>query len=351
LLFTSLVACKKDQEGIRPTVASLTESVYSSVTIQPDSLYEVYATVSGILDQTFVTEGDFVSAGSPLVQVTNTMPELNTENAKIALQQAQLNAGKNSKILAGIQDQITTAKLKLANDKLNYQRQQALWDKNIGSKSQLDAQKLMYETAETQVKMIQDNYRRTATELNTALSQATVHYQSAAASSSDFTIVSKQNGKVYSLAKNNGEIVSPQVPLATIGSRTSFIIEMLIDEVDITKLELGQKVILTLDAYQKQAFEARITKIYPAKNERNQTFKIEGKFTNGPDKLYPGLTGEANIIIAQKDKTLTIPSEYISNGQVKTEQGLVDVTTGLHSMEHTEILSGIDSSTVLYKPE
>lgn len=125
MLFTSLVACKKDQEGIRPTVASLTESVYSSVTIQPDSLYEVYATVSGILDQTFVTEGDLVSLGSPLVQVTNTMPELNTENAKIALQQAQLNAGKNSKILAGIQDQITTAKLKLANDKLNYQRQQA----------------------------------------------------------------------------------------------------------------------------------------------------------------------------------------------------------------------------------
>jgi multidrug resistance efflux pump len=280
------------------------------------------------------------------------MPELNAQNAKIAFQQAQLNAGKNSSILGGIQDQILTAKLKLANDKLNYERQQALWNKNIGSKSQLDAQKLMYETSATQVKMLQDNYRRTATELNTALSQATVQYQSAAASSSDFKIVSKQNGKVYSLAKNNGEIITQQMPVATIGSSTTFIIEMLIDEVDITKLELGQKVILTLDAYQKQAFEASITKIYPAKNEQNQTFKIEGKFTKGPTKLYPGLTGEANIIIAKKDKILTIPNEYINaEGKVKTDDGLVAITIGLQSMEETEILSGIDASTILYKPE
>jgi multidrug resistance efflux pump len=308
--------------------------------------------VSGILEKTFVKEGDLVSEGSPLVQITNTMPKLNTKNAKIALQQAQLNAGKNSKILGGLNDQITTAKLKLDNDKLNYERQQVLWDRNIGSKSQLDAQKLMYETSKTQVKMLQDNYRRTATELKNALSQASVHYQSAAASSSDFTLISKQNGKVYSLAKNNGEIINQQLPVATVGSRSNFIIEMLIDEVDITKMEIGQKVLLTLDAYQNQIFEARITKIYPSKNERNQTFKIEGKFTKNPKKLYLGLTGEANIIIAQKDKVLTIPNEYINaNGQVRTERGLVHITMGLHSMENTEILSGIDSNTVLYKPE
>ncbi len=82
-----MAACKRDPDGINPKITSLTESVYSSVTIQPDSLYEVHSTVSGILDQTFVTEGELVLAGSPLVQITNTMPELNAQNAKIVFQQ------------------------------------------------------------------------------------------------------------------------------------------------------------------------------------------------------------------------------------------------------------------------
>ena len=113
-----------------------------------------------------------------------------------------------------------------------------------------------------------------------------------------------------------------------------------------------QKIILTLDAYKKQAFEAKITKIYPAKDERNQTFKIEGKFTTTPKKLYPGLTGEANIIIAKRDNVLTIPNEYISaEGMVNTDDGPTAITIGLQSMKETEILSGIDSSTVIYKPE
>jgi HlyD family secretion protein len=348
----ALVSCKKDKDGIKPLVTSLTESVYSSVTIQPDSLYDVYATVTGILEQTFVTEGDLVQTGSPLVQISNTMPKLNAENAKLGMQQAQLNAGRNSSLLGGIQDEIKTAQLQLANNKLNYERLQALWNKNIGSKAQLDAQKLMYETSQTQVKMLQDKYRRTATELNTVLNQATVQYQSAASSTKDFQIQSKMSGKVYSITKNNGELINPQMPIATIGSRQNFIIELLIDEVDITKLEIGQPLILTLDAYQKQAFKAQITKIYPSKNERTQTFKVEAKFTETPQKLYPGLTGEANIIIARKEKVITIPNEYINaDGKVQTDNGLVAITIGLQSMEQTEVLGGLDSTTVIYKPE
>jgi multidrug efflux pump subunit AcrA (membrane-fusion protein) len=352
IISSILFGCKKDNNGIKPKITKLTESVYSSVTIQPDSLYEVYSVVSGILDNTFVTEGDNVTIGSPLVQIINTMPKLNAQNAKIALQQAQLNAGTNSTILGGIQDEIKTAKLKLANDKLNYQRQKSLWDKNIGSKAQLDAQRLIFETTETQVKMMQDRYKRTSSELKTALNQASVQYKSAETSTKDFAIQSRMIGKVYALNAEPGEIINPQKSIASIGSSNNFILEMLIDEVDITKLELGQKIILTLDAYKKQAFEAKITKIYPAKDERNQTFKVEGEFTTLPKKLYPGLTGEANIIIAQRDNVLTIPNEYINaEGMVNTDDGLTPITIGLQSMQETEVLSGIDSSTVIYKPE
>ena len=111
-------------------------------------------------------------------------------------------------------------------------------------------------------------------------------------------------------------------------------------------MQLDQKVLLTLDAYNKKVFEARISKIYPSKNERNQTFKVEATFVEKPARLYPGLTGEANIVILEKGNVLSIPREYLNDkNEVNTPDGLVKVEIGLQSIDRSEIISGIDTTT------
>jgi HlyD family secretion protein len=176
-----------------------------------------------------------------------------------------------------------------------------------------------------------------------------VQYQSALTNAKDFTIYSKINGTLYVKSKNKGELVSAQMPIATIGSSNQYTVEMLIDEVDITKIKVGQTILVTLDAYKKKVFEAKVSKIYPAKDERTQTFKVEGLFSNRPEVLYPGLSGEANIIINTKKKVLTIPNEYLTeDNKVSTDDGLVPVTIGLQSMESTEILQGLSETTFIY---
>lgn len=350
MLVIIAVGCKSKEEKIKPQITNLTESVYSSVTLQPDSLYEVYASVNGILDHFFVGDGELVKIGDPIAQIINTMPKLNADNARIALELAQQNASRNSTIIGTITDEISNAKLKLKNDSINFERQKSLWSQNIGSKAEFDSKKLIFETSQTNLKMLNAKLERTKYELNTALSQATVQYQTAQTSAKDFTVFSKINGKVYTKNKNQGELVSAQMPIATIGSSNNFIIEMLIDEVDITKLKLGQTILVTLDAYKKKVFEAKVSKIYPSKDLRTQTFKVEGIFTTRPEVLYPGLSGEANIVIHTKSNVLSIPNEYLTDdNQVKTDKGLVDVTIGLKSMESTEILQGIDANTYIYK--
>lgn len=350
ILVVGALACNSKEEKIKPKITNLTESVYSSVTLQPDSLYEVYAAVNGILDHFFVAEGEEVKIGSAIAQIINTMPKLNADNAKIALDLAQQNAGRSSTILGSIADEIKNAQLKLKNDSMNFERQKSLWNQNIGSKAEYDAKKLQFETSQTAVKMLQDKLVRTKYELNTALSQASVQYQSALTNAKDFTIYSKINGKLYDKSKNQGELVSAQMPIATIGSANQYTIEMLIDEVDITSIKIGQTILVTLDAYKKKVFEAKVSKIYPSKDERTQTFKVEGVFNNRPETLYPGLSGEANIILQTKKNVLTIPNEYLTeDNQVKTDDGLVPVTIGLQSMESTEILKGLDENTFIYK--
>lgn len=344
--------CSKNKDFINPIRTDVTESVYASVTIQPDSLYQAYASVAGILDKNLVDEGELVHKDQPLIQIINKTPKLNTQNARLTLELAKENLNGSAAILSAIKDEIRAAQLTYKNDSINYYRQKNLWEQHIGSKVEYDTKKLNYQLSSNNLNLLQSKYERTKNELETTLKQAENNYQTSLINTTDFTVKSKIDGQVYALYKNPGEIITVQDPLASIGSATKFIMELLVDEVDIVKISRNQNLLITLDAYNNKLFSGSVSKIYPKKDERNQTFKVEALFNDAPKVLYPGLSGEANILISQKKNVLTIPKEYlIDNDKVKTDAGITTITTGLQSMELVEIISGIDESTKIYKPE
>lgn len=352
LFLTLFLACSSKQEKVRPQRTTLTESVYSSVIVQPDSMYQAYAIIAGILDKNLVEEGAVVSKGDAILQVINTAPQLNTDNARLTFQLAMENYNGNSGILKGVQDQIVAAQLKLKNDSINYYRQKRLWEQKIGSKIEFDNRQLAFELSLNNLTLLQNQYKRTKNDLLTKVQQANNSYKRAQISTTDFTVSSKISGKIYALYKNSGELVTTMEPLAAIGSSNVFLIELLVDEVDIVAVKLRQKVLLTLDAYQDQVFEAKVSKIYPRKDERSQTFKVEAEFDNPPEILYPGLSGEGNIIIAQRDDAIVIPKSYLIEGsKVQTENGLIEVKLGLQNLDRIEVLEGIDENTEILKPE
>ncbi len=350
--FVFIVSCQKKEIPIKPRVSTITQSVYVSLTVQPDSMYEAFASVNGILESNLVSEGDLVKKGTSLFQIINTNPKLNAENVRLAYIMAKKNYTGNTAVLASIKDEIDAARLKLLNDSINYFRQKNLWEQHIGSKVQLDAKNLAYKLSVNVVSGLKIKYKRTENELQTQLLQAANSYKNSILTTQDYTVTSKVNGKVYALYKKPGEIVNPLQPLAMLGSANKFLLELLVDEVDIVNIAEEQKVVVTLDAYPHETFLAHVTKIYPNKDERNQTFKVEARFQNPPKILYPGLSGEGNIIIAIQENALTIPPEYlIDTNRVKTENGIIEVTTGLRTENEIEIKSGLTASTGILKPD
>lgn len=322
LAVLTLIGCSDNAEfSIHPSRKNLTESVYSSVTIQPDSIYAVYTTVTGILDRIFVEEGDTVKEEDDLFQITNNTPKLNTENARLSMQIAQENYNGKNAILEDLTNEIKLADLKYKNDSIIYLRQKNLWVEKIGSKAEYDIKKLNKEVSKNSLNTLKNKYLRTEVELKNQLKQAQNNYKSSLIFTKDFTLKSKINGRVYAIYNSPGELVSIQMPMATIGSKSEFIAELLVDEVDIAKIKIGQQVLITLEAYKNQVYEALVQKIYPKKDDRSQTFKIEAVFIKKPKILYPGLSGEANIIINQKKDVLVIPKIYLVNEKfIKTEE-------------------------------
>jgi RND family efflux transporter MFP subunit len=345
-----LISCKGDQEKTTPTVEDISESVYASGVVKSKNQYQVFPMVNGIIQQILVTEGDVVQKGDPLLKVDNEAARLSTENARIAADYARVSA--NTEKLNELKEAIDLARSRKENDSLLLVRQRNLWANQIGTRVELEQRELAYKNAVTAHKSAVLRYNDLKKQLDFAARQSQKNLQISQTRSEDYTVKSETNGKVYSVLKEQGEMVSPQMPVAVIGDADEFILELQVDEYDIARVKPGQRVLLNLDSYRGQVFEAEVYKVNPAMNERTRSFTVEASFVTTPPELYPNLTTEANIIIQTKKDALTIPRDYLVDGSfVMTEsKDSVPVKTGLKDYQKVEILDGVSKNDVLVKP-
>jgi RND family efflux transporter MFP subunit len=346
-----LFSCGKKQETSLPSLGPITESIYASGVLKTADQYQAYVTVNGIISQILVKEGDSVHVGSPLVSITNETQRFAAENASLAANFNDFSA--NSGKLDEAKLVIESAKNKFKLDSALYFRQKNLWDQQIGTKVDLETKELAFQTSKSNYLSAIQRFRDLNRSLAFNSSQAKKNLQISANQAQDFILRSKTNGIVYSILKSIGEIVSPQSPIAVIGNYQDFVLEMQVDENDILRVQNGQKVIVTLDSYKNQAFEARVSKISEIMNERSKTFLVEATFTKAPPKLFPNITFEANILLNKKENVILIPRNYLKQDSIVTlasgEERIVKV--GLKDFQKAEILSGLKVSDEIVKPK
>ncbi|MEO7209829.1 MAG: efflux RND transporter periplasmic adaptor subunit [Chitinophagaceae bacterium] len=346
-----LLSCSNKTEKTKPIVENITESVYASAIIKTKNQYQVFATVNGIINKIFVTENDLVKKGDPLMQITDKSSTINRENATLAAGYADVNTNREK--LTDAKNNIALAQSKCSNDSLMYQRQKNLWNENIGTKMEVEQRELAYKNSKTMLESAKIRYNDLLKELEFNAKQAKNNLSISQYRESDFVIKSEVNGKVYSLLKVQGEMVNPQTPLAIIGDAAFFLLGMQIDEYDIAKIKLGQTVLLTMDSYKGEVFEAKVSKIIPLMNERSKSFTVEAEFVKQPPVLYPNLTAEANIIIQSKENAITIPRSYLINDSfvLVEKDKKKKVKTGLKDYQKVEIINGLTANDAIYKPQ
>ena len=345
-----LFACGKKPESTLPTIETITESVYASGSVESIDQYQVFASVNGIISSVNVAEGDVVDAKTKLFSIFNESSRINRENAELNAEFSDINSN-NSK-LNDLKLAIELAKNKMLNDSISFSRQKILYSKEAISSSQLEQSELVYQSSKTNYLSNQLKYIDLKKQLNLTDKQSKNNVKLTQELENDFFITSDIKGRVYSILKKKGEMVNSQTPLAIIGDAKAFKIVIEVDEYDIIKIKKGLKIVVSLDSYKGQTFEAVVSKIDPIMNERSKTFTIEAAFINQPPVLYPNLTLEANIVIKTKQNILTIPRKYLINDQyVVLENGEKKyIKIGLKDYEKVEVISGIDKTDKIIIP-
>ena len=348
LLF--IYSCGDSVETLKPSIESISQSVYASGVLKSKDQYQAYASVSGIIKEIFITEGDTVKKGDLILTISNEIQKLNTENARIVSDYNELSANQGK--LNEAASLIEFSGNKLRNDSALYYRQRSLWEQQIGTKVELEQRELAWQNSKNNYNSALIRYNDLKRQLNFAASQARKNLSISQTLANDYALKSEIDGIVYTISKLKGEIVSPQTSVAVIGSAQKFILEMQVDENDILMVKAGQKVLVNLDSYKGKVFDAVVTRINPLMNERNKTFMVEAEFVKKPERLYPNITFEANIVIEEKSGAMLIPRTYLLQDSmvIKSNGDTVQVKTGLKDYRKVEILSGITPDDELIKP-
>lgn len=152
------------------------------------------------------------------------------------------------------------------------------------------------------------------------------------------------DGKVSEVFARKGDLISPGSPIATIIS-TSRTVEAKISEENFAGIKLDQRARVRFLGYGNQLYDARVVKVLPTADPETQRYIVHLEVTIDQDLLVPGITGEVNIVVNERDSRTIIPRRGLfQNSVYVVEGGRVQqrrVEVGYTSLNQVEILKGL----------
>ena len=297
---------KTPQVVVGPTVKVERGNVLSVVsatgTISPVNLVDVSSKITGLIEEVKVAENDKVTVGQVLLILDDTH----------------------------LQALVAQAQARLTNAASIYERTQHLADLGAVTLQSLDTSRSDYNVAQAA-------------------------YDDAVSQLNDTVIRSPINGQVIGKPTPAGQAVAPGVStpmvLLTVADMSKMQIETQVDESDIGKMQVGQKVTFTVDAYPDKTFSGVISNVSQKATVVSNVvyYKVLVDVDASENLLKPTMTARVSINIAESKNTLIVPLAAVksnTNGQyvVVAKNGKTEntpVTTGITGDNKIEILSGL----------
>lgn len=351
LICLSFTACNK-QEEMHPLRKSLQQAVFASGHLEQENEYVIASTADGIIRELNIHEGDNVTADQILVRIKSDVQDAQLRDAQIAYNDALQNATPDAPQLLQIQSQIDIARKQLNQDKLNYERYAALRKKNSVSPLDLEKAELQYKTSQANLQILEKNYIQIQNAFRLNANRGLQQVKTQQAMLSEYVVKADKPGIVLDVFKKKGELVGKGEVIAKIGSG-KHILKLFVAEDDITKISIGQQVIVQMNNYPDTTFTASIIRILPEFNQTEQSYIAEAVFVNPPKLLLSGTQLQANINQATIRNVLVIPSSALVRGRfVELKDGTERaIKTGQNLGSWVEVKSGLTEQDIILLPK
>lgn len=292
--------------------------------ISPLMQVDLFPKVSGYLERIHVNLGDSVRQGQVIAQIDQSdfLQKVKEIEAKVAYAKAQLSelmAGSRPEELRQAEEAVRQAQSRFDNAKLQRERIEALFKKQVISKKEMDTAEMEYTVAEAQLAGSQQNLRliregarqevRDASqaklkEMEAVLEQERIRLQHT-------RITAPFSGEIVRRYVDAGALVSSSTPLVNLVHTETLKVVANVLERDIPLLKPGMKANIQTEAYPEKVFEGKVTRINKALDVATRTLQAEIYIPNSNKLLKPGMFARLTVALSEKPKTLVIPIHAI----------------------------------------
>ncbi len=270
----------------------ITRSVSASGTLEALVTVEVGSQISGQVTQVMVDYNDRVRRGQ-------VMAVLDPQNQRSAVEQSQAQ-------IASAQAGVAQAQAQVALAQAEYDRQKFLFDRQIVAQAALDTAQASLRTARANVASAQAQVRQAQAALRS--NQATLGRT---------TITAPIDGIVIDRQIEPGQTVASGLNVAVLFTLAQDLgrVQALVnvDEADIGQVKVGQPVRFTVDAFQNDNFTGQVTQIrvLPTTESSVVAYTVVVEADNPGERLLPGMTANADIILEEKRNVLRVPNSAL----------------------------------------
>ncbi|MYA98215.1 HlyD family efflux transporter periplasmic adaptor subunit [Candidatus Poribacteria bacterium] len=257
-------------------------------------------------------------------QYDSAQKEVESQKETIKSQDENLNARK------------TAIESRKSTLQLNEKNVETLKDSLKAQRKQYEAE---FEDAETRLQQIQETTEEqkeltihSKVSAEASLLQAESQLKSQQERYDWTTVTAPMAGTITQLIVEEGEIItsgrsafSRGEAIMRIADLDQMIVRTQINQVEIGKIEEGQRAEITVDSYPGRIFPGRVSEISPSATRRgpqNQssviTFEVDVEVTGSPAELLPGMSADVDIIVFEESDVLQLPIPAVLSPEIFT---------------------------------
>jgi len=165
-------------------------------------------------------------------------------------------------------------------------------------------------------------------------------------------VIASISGIILKKTIEQGSVVTAKQQLLTIADFKSLVIKTSVSEQLISKIRIGQKIKVTIDAYPDKEFSGVISLINLVTDPVTLSIPLEIKVNSQGMKFQPGMMALLTFVTDSKPNAVVIPNDAVltkSNGDKfvfvinDTTAHQRTIQTGISTKDFTEVLSGVSA--------
>lgn len=290
-------------------------AVYASGAVEPTERVDVSARVTGPITELRVREGDVVKEGDLLVRIDAPTLGFDVSRAAADDSAAAMRFGTGT-ALESVRAQRAALNAQLAQAKAEHARAEGLSRSGALSPAELDASGARVDVLTAQIAANAAQERDLTIGLKADAQRQRAVFDSARTKLNEAEVRAPLSGTILSRRVERGQVVAANTVLVRIGDLSRLHLEVDVDEADVAQVRTGQAAAIRLYAMRGKVLSGKVAKIHPEGDRDRKAFRVEIDVDEKVEGLYPGMTAEVNIVLAQHDGVLLAPLASIHGDRI-----------------------------------